>query len=115
MTDEPDIDRLWQAVQKKVQLLQNAGRLPHEGAMYEPGLDVVRESLRSDQTVGLAEQEATNVARSNKAAGYSAFELLKEYELAYGTLEQAARHAATAAKLLIEAEKAHQKRLKRHR
>ena len=112
--NEPDIDRLWTTVRQTVEVLQNTGRLPHDGYIYEPRQDVVREGLRRGE-VPLAEREAANLARPNKAAGYAAFELLKEYELTYGTAEKAARHAATAAKLLAAAEKANQKRLKKHR
>lgn len=109
-----DIDALWQTVHETVKVLQNTGRLPPDGYIYEPRQDVVREGLRQG-LVPLAEREAGNLARPNKAAGYAAFELLKEYELTYGSPEKAARHAAMAAKLLAAAEKENQKRLKKRR
>ena len=109
-----DVDALWKAVQKNVAVLQQTGRLPPDGYIYEPRQDVVREALGLGQ-VPLAEREAGNLARSNKAGGYAAFELLKEYDLRYGSAEKAAKHAATAAKLLAEAEKENQKRRKKRR
>ena len=111
-----DADDLWEQVRTTVRGLQAASRLPGDGQMYDPRLDVVRDSLRRGDS-RRAEGEAGKLrwSRDSKAAAYAAYELLKEYAMAQGDVSAAARHADTAAKLLREAEKAYEKQRKKRK
>jgi hypothetical protein len=114
VADEPDVDTLWREVQANVRGLQSASRLPGDAQLYDPRLEVVKAHLRLGHS-GTAVSEAEKLARQNKAAGYIAYELLKEYHLAEGWPSSASTYAETAAKLLREAEKDHEKQRKKRK
>jgi hypothetical protein len=106
-----DIDVLWAEVKNNVKGLQSAGRLPGDGELYDPRLEVIKQYLEDGYDYA-AEQEAKRLARSHKGAGFMAYELLKVYRIAEGNTGTASAAAVEAAKLLKDAEREVQKKRK---
>jgi hypothetical protein len=102
------IDDLWERVQRTVQGLQSARRLPEEGTLYDPRLEVIREFLYQARA-DAAEAEAKRLAQKKPASGFLVYHLLMHYHLLLGNTGKATQFATEASKLLDQAEKQYRK------
>lgn len=109
-TADLDVDALWERLARTVRGLQTADRLPgDDGHLYDPRLVVVRHALYAANP-GRAKEQARALVRTNQAAAFLAYELLREYYLAAADLGRAAEAAREASKLLAACEKTETKR-----